>query len=335
MEQILEIRELIILYFKRYERIAIFSAKLLLGIIVYALIGKIGFYAPAVSFLFKGALSIPLILLFAFSFTVLPISMSYGIMILYIMAGLSQSLEIAAISGIVLFLVLFFYGRIGGKESALILAMILAYYFKLPYAVPLFAGLYMGLSSFIPIVIGVFLWNFFPYISDIAKSYEAGSMEIMDKIIEFSELLSYFAGIFKNNNDWLISAFILSLVFFVVYFTARLSINYSKEVAVLAGAVLNIILSIFFSVATGVSLGLVSVFFFGIISAGLVLVIRFFDSVLDYKRAERVEFEDDENYYYVKVIPKVISERSYTPKKARRIRKETEEPEEPEAFPPE
>lgn len=332
MDQILEIRELIILYFKRYERMVTFSAKFLLGIIVYSLIGKIGFYAPAVSFLFKGALSIPLILLLAFSFMVLPMSMSYVLMILYIMAGLSQSLEIAAISGLVLFLILFFYGRIGGKESALILAMILGYYFKLPYAVPLFAGLYMGLSSFIPIVIGVFLWNFFPYISDMAKSYEAGNMEIMDKIIEFSELISYFFEVLKNNHDWLVSAFILSLVFFVVYFTARLSINYSKEVAVLAGALLNIILSIFFSIATGVSLGILSVFFFGILSAGLVLVIRFFDCVLDYERAERVEFEDDENYYYVKVIPKVISDRSYKPKRARRTNRETDKTEE---LPPE
>ena len=41
------------------------------------------------------------------------------------------------------------------------------------------------------------------------------------------------------------------------------------------------------------------------VSALLMLVIKFFAFNLDYSRIEKVQFEDDEYYYYVKAVPKV------------------------------
>ena len=42
-----------------------------------------------------------------------------------------------------------------------------------------------------------------------------------------------------------------------------------------------------------------------IISALLMLVVEFFAFNMDYSRTEKVQFEDDEYYYYVKAVPKV------------------------------
>ncbi|HOA81281.1 MAG TPA: hypothetical protein PKK61_09505, partial [Defluviitaleaceae bacterium] len=46
-----------------------------------------------------------------------------------------------------------------------------------------------------------------------------------------------------------------------------------------------------------------------IISMLIMFVIQFFYRVVDYSRVENVQFEDEENYYYVKVIPKIILEK--------------------------
>ena len=51
--------------------------------------------------------------------------------------------------------------------------------------------------------------------------------------------------------------------------------------------------------------------FFGVIvgtvvAAALMLVVEFFAFNVDYSRTEKVQFEDDEYYYYVKAVPKVI-----------------------------
>ncbi|MGL4791975.1 MAG: hypothetical protein ACRCW1_11255, partial [Anaerotignaceae bacterium] len=42
-----------------------------------------------------------------------------------------------------------------------------------------------------------------------------------------------------------------------------------------------------------------------IISALIIFVIQNFEFVLDYDRAERVKFQDDNFYYYVKIVPKI------------------------------
>ena len=44
----------------------------------------------------------------------------------------------------------------------------------------------------------------------------------------------------------------------------------------------------------------------GIIFAAIV---RFGQGILDYQHTERVQFEDDDYYYYVKAVPKIDSEK--------------------------
>ena len=46
--------------------------------------------------------------------------------------------------------------------------------------------------------------------------------------------------------------------------------------------------------------------FIGILALLIAFVIQFFCFHLDYSRTERLQFEDDEYYYYVKAIPKVM-----------------------------
>jgi hypothetical protein len=41
------------------------------------------------------------------------------------------------------------------------------------------------------------------------------------------------------------------------------------------------------------------------ISVGIVLIIRFFDDLPDYKNTEWVQFQDSNYFYYVKAVPKI------------------------------
>ena len=43
-----------------------------------------------------------------------------------------------------------------------------------------------------------------------------------------------------------------------------------------------------------------------IVSAGIAGIVEFIMFQMDYSRTETVQFEDDEYYYYVKAVPKVI-----------------------------
>lgn len=64
------------------------------------------------------------------------------------------------------------------------------------------------------------------------------------------------------------------------------------------------------------------------VSIVICLILEFFFYNLDYSRIERVQFEDDEYYYFVKAVPKVYLARKdkrvkrITPKKSTISRKE-------------
>ena len=45
---------------------------------------------------------------------------------------------------------------------------------------------------------------------------------------------------------------------------------------------------------------------FSLLTSLIVLVLQFFIFNVDYSRAEYVQFEDDEYYYYVKAVPKIV-----------------------------
>ena len=63
----------------------------------------------------------------------------------------------------------------------------------------------------------------------------------------------------------------------------------------------------------------------GVISTVIALIQQFLFFNLDYSRTERVQFEDDEYYYYVKAVPKIYV--TTKEKKVKRIAAKDEEKE--------
>jgi hypothetical protein len=195
-----------------------------------------------------------------------------------------------------------FYARLQPKKSFLIIGIIVAFYFKLPYFAVLVAGLYLGASSVVPIVIAVAVNKFAPVFVSLAKSLETPSMadltSIPARVTEaytetFNSVSSQAAG------SWIFMSIAFAAAALCVFAISRLSVNYSKDIAVGCGTIVLIICSFIGGAFPPAA------FVFIIISALLTELVRFFDIALDYKRAENVEFEDNDNYYYVKIIPKL------------------------------
>ena len=57
--------------------------------------------------------------------------------------------------------------------------------------------------------------------------------------------------------------------------------------------------------SVGVTVSIGGVILGGLVSLALAFVLKFFVFSVDYTRTERLQFEDDEYYYYVKAVPKV------------------------------
>ena len=120
----------------------------------------------------------------------------------------------------------------------------------------------------------------------------------------------------------MIIAFIIC--FFVVFTLRRASIDHAWKVAVVAGTVANVVVIVTGDIALGVHSSYGTLVGGSIVNlvVGLVLEIFFFS--VDYTRGERLQFEDDEYYYYVKAIPKVSVTKPEKTVKRINARQETE-----------
>jgi hypothetical protein len=120
-------------------------------------------------------------------------------------------------------------------------------------------------------------------------------------ITKFSDVLNQFV----SNREMFAMLLILLLAALIVWFLRRLSIDHSWTIAIATGCLLQFVLCLICDLQLKLPLDMLQVFLAVLASACIGLILQFFFFNLDYTRTERVQFEDDEYYYYVKAVPKI------------------------------
>jgi len=336
MEQLLIIREVIVKFFKRFEAFILPLLKFGLGYFVFSRINDIGHVHAALAPLIDAFSPVMVNFLFAILFTVVPMSLSWVIIIISITVQFTANIEIAVAVFLFLLFVFLFYARMAPRESILILFTIIAFQFNVPYLVPILVGLYFPVTAIIAVTVGVFvnaqISVLFGLMTPGGAIAGMGDLDIADLFTElpdaFMEIYTTLMSSLTASQTWLFTSIIFAMVIILVHFVSRHSIDYSKEIAILLGCVMNIfgfIVAVLVMDET-VSIGFVIL---GTIICGFIAwLVRLFDSILDYQRAESVQFEDDNNYYHVRIVPKVAITKSH--RVVKRIRSQPEDDDNPE-----
>jgi len=328
MEVVLIARENIVKFFKRFEVFFLPILKFLLGLFVFSRILSIGFTHAIFEPFSETMSSSMLTWLFALLFTIMPATLSWLLIIFSITVQISASIELAVAVFLFLSLLFLFYGRMAVKESYIILFVVLAYAFNVPYLVPIIIGLYFPVTAIIPVVIGVFISSMIPEVlgSLAPTAIDFEGMDMPGIITElpgvFTDAYTDIMARFGGSMAWVPEAVVFAMVILVVYFVSRQAIDYSKEIAIALGTFVTIMGFILMVVFNNAEISIFPMIMWTLLCGIIAVLIRLFDSVLDYQRAESVQFEDDNNYYHVRVVPKVIMTK---PKRVvRRIRPEAE-----------
>jgi len=334
MEQVLLAREVVVKFFKRFEVFILPVLKFFLGLFVFSRINSIGHIHASLEtyaeFTTPGLLN----LLFALLFTVMPMNMSWMFIILNISLQFSANIELAVAVLVFLLFIFLFYARMAPRESILIIFTIIASHFNVPYIVPILAGLYFPITAIIPITIGVFVYAQIPVLFGLMTpaviTAPQVDMELMDVIQElpgrFSEVYTALMSSMTVTRDWLFASVVFAMVIILVHFVSRQAIDYAKEIAIALGCIMTIFGFIVMAIVTDGSINIGITIMGTLICGVLAAIVRFFDGILDYQRAESVQFEDDNNYYHVRIVPKVIMTKSQ--RVVKRIRPQ------PENMPP-
>ena len=192
-----------------------------------------------------------------------------------------------------------------------------------PYLVPLCFGLTGTIFSAIPIACGVIVYYSINFVKSNSAVLQDMDIEALSK-----ELKSVVDGIAGNRN-MRVMVIALGLSCVVVYLIHKLSVKYSWTIAVILGAITELVIMLWGILHYDLEISTTGLFFGCLLSLVLALLIQFFILSVDYTRTEYLQFQDDEYYYYVKAVPKLSV--SIPEKRVKKISGDEEEREVPVA----
>lgn len=231
--------------------------------------------------------------------TFLPLMVTVVMATVLILAHMfAVSLGTLAVTAIVFLIMYIFYLRLTPKMALIVLLTPLAFVLKIPYVIPIACGLVAAPVSLVAIACGTIVFYMMEYVKKSAAAIEGAGAKGM-----LTQVANYAKQVFQNKEMWvIIVAFIIC--FFVVYTLRRQSMDHAWKIAIIAGAIASIIVIAVGDIALGVHTSYGALIGGSIAAVGIGLVLELFFFTVDYARSENLQFEDDE-YYYVKAIPKV------------------------------
>ena len=114
-----------------------------------------------------------------------------------------------------------------------------------------------------------------------------------------------FQMIFTNQEMYLTIA-VFAIVMVVVNMICSQEFHYVYETAIVVGVIVNILLFLAVSFPFNIEVHVLPLMIETVICGVLAWIVQFFRLVLNYTAVEYLQFEDDEYYYYVKAVPKVV-----------------------------
>ena len=293
MTALLELRENLKKIYSRNEAFILPVIKFLLSFIVLSIInGKMGYMTKLDN------MAIVLIVSLLCSF--LPTGfMAFFAMMFAELHMYALSIETAAV-GLVVFLLLYLlFLRFTAKEALVVVLTPVLCMLKLPYVMPVAMGLIGTPASCVSVGCGVVVYYLLQTV--ITNAPTINSMGAEEATAKLRLLIDGMLG----NKAMLVTIAAFAITVIVVYLIRRMSVDHSWTIAMVAGVMIEVMILLVGDLMYDTNLSIVSALLGAVVTLIACKIIEFFRFCLDYSRTEKVQFEDDEYYYYVKAVPKM------------------------------
>lgn len=293
MTGLLELREKIKMIYSKNEVFILPALKFLLAFLVLNTVnGQMGYMTQLDN--------IAIVLIVALMCSFLPIgsvvlfSALFSLMHMYALA-----LEVAVVGLCVYLLLFLLFFRFGSKESLVVVLTPLLCVLKVPYIMPVAMGLLGTPASAVSVGCGITVYYLLQTVTG-----SATTISTMGADEAIAKLRLIIDGI-MNNKEMLVMIAAFAITVIVVYLIRRMAVDYSWTIAMIAGVMTNLVILLVGDLMYDINLSVFNAIVGGILTIVAAKIIEFFRFCVDYSRTEKVQFEDDEYYYYVKAIPKM------------------------------
>ncbi|MBO4310290.1 MAG: hypothetical protein J5856_04370 [Lachnospiraceae bacterium] len=295
MTKLREIRLQVVTFISKFEAYLVPAGKFITAMIVFCIINaKFGYMTKIAKF--------PIALILGLFCSFMPMTMIIIIAaLLTLLHAYALSIEFAIVLAVVYMIMFLMFFRFSPKDSFAVIITPICFLLKIPYVVPMSFGLVGSAGSSVSVACGAIVYYVLKYMvkasEAIAESGEDDHLTILRAILE---------GLIKYK-EMIICAGAFALVVLVVYLVRRMSINYAWTIAMIIGALTGILTILVGDVMYKTDISIVGLLFGTILACGVVKIIQFILFDVDYSKTEKVQFEDDDYYYYVKAVPKITA----------------------------
>lgn len=293
MTALLELRENLKKIYSRNEAFILPVIKFLLSFIVLSIInGKMGYMTKIDN------MAIVLIVSLLCSF--LPTGFMVVFAMLFTLLHMyALSIETAAVGMVVFLLLYLLFLRFTAKEALVVVLTPVLCMLKLPYVMPVAMGLIGTPASCVSVGCGVVVYYLIQTV--ISNAPTINSMGAEEATAKLRLLIDGMLG----NKAMLVMIVAFTVTVIVVYLIRRMSVDHSWTIAMAAGIIIEVLILLVGDLMYDTNLSILSALLGEIVTVIVCKIIEFFRFCLDYSRTEKVQFEDDEYYYYVKAVPKM------------------------------
>ena len=296
MTTLLEIKEKLIRFYGKNEIYLLPVIKFVFALFTFLMINNSIGYMKFIS-------RTPVALILALVCSVIPVN---GMIVLAALVSLldfyALSLEVCLV-GLLLFAVIYFiYFRFAPKSGFNAILTPICFKLHIPYIVPVGTGLLSEAYSVISVACGTVLYFFIRGVGENANALGSAAEESDSSASKIVIALNQLVG----NKEMYLVLVIFVIAALMVYLIRRLDIEHAWTIALMSGILFEMIGLTAGYLLLGISGRTVGVIAGSIVSGLIAFLIEFLFFNLDYSRTEKLQFEDDEYYYFVKAIPKSL-----------------------------
>ena len=296
MTTLLEIKENLIRFYGKNEIYLLPVIKFVFALFTFLMINNSIGYMKFIS-------RTPVALILALVCSVIPVN---GTIVLAALVSLldfyALSLEVCLV-GLLLFAVIYLiYFRFAPKSGFNAILTPICFKLHIPYIVPVGTGLLSEAYSVVSVACGTVLYFFIRGVGENANALGSAAEESDSSTSKIVIALNQLVG----NKEMYLVLVIFVIAALMVYLIRRLDIEHAWTIALMSGILFEAIGLTAGYILLGISGKTVGVIAGSIVSGLIAFLIEFLFFNLDYSRTEKLQFEDDEYYYFVKAIPKSL-----------------------------
>lgn len=191
------------------------------------------------------------------------------------------------------------FGRLAKKQSVVLLSVPVLSAIQLGYLVPIVGGLFFSPVMLPALILSVF----FHFILCGVQEYALAVSRVTEESTVLAPL-QYLISYIKGNTLLYVLLVAFVLTFICVYLIRRIKMQYASQIAILVGAILILSLLLLGNIVLELDVNLLQVVISIVVSVAIAYIVQFFHLTLDYQGTRKLQFEDDEYYYYVTAVPK-------------------------------